>query len=723
VSTKARPRTTTDAAQYQHAAAERRVHQRDTQRRKQEREIEQPGGLGQADSLERVATRIDRLSRIVADPRRRPLTTPKATKADAGAVIDAAIERLGPRLGSAGVEALAAATPQDKAGIVLERIINTMDFVGVRYLSVGERAARAVARVDVRDEHGVTFAFGTGSMVSPRLLLTNHHVLEDEATAARSQIEFNFEIGLDGQELAPTIFGLDPVSFFLTDVDRDFTLVAVTGGDAALRAFGHNPLINSEGKAIVGDFVTIVQHPEGLRKQVALRENRVVDVVDDVLHYSTDTQPGSSGSPVFNDQWEIVALHHASVATPDHADLGGIVNEGIRISRIMDFALHQPMTAGEQALLAEVQVAAAAPEATGAAPSGNGTTAAAAATTVAAPAAAPGASTFQVRIPLDVTVTVGAPTPIATANGASASATATAPATAGERVDIDPDYADRKGYDPNFLGAGALSVPLPTLPPDLLQRAVRIDGSTAPDAHVLRYHHYSVVLDGERKLAFYTVVNIDGTQSVRAQRDPDRWSYDPRIPKDVQTGEDVYKANDLDRGHLVRRLDPAWGPTPAAAKIANDDTFHFTNCTPQHKKFNEGKALWAGLEDYLLNHADQLDFKATIFTGPVLASDDDIYRGVQLPRQFWKVAVMVRASDRRLSATGYLVSQERLIEGLESDETFDYGAYRTFQVPVASIATLTKLDFGALPAADPLAAQESTGNHIRTIDGPEDLVV
>jgi endonuclease G len=721
VSTKARPGTTTDAAQYQHAAAERRVRQRDTQRRKQEREIEQPGGLGQADTLERVAPRIDRLSRIVADPRRRPLTTPKATKADAGAVIDAAIERLGPRLGSAGVEALAAATPQDKAGIVLERIINTMDFVGVRYLSVGERAARAVARVDVRDEHGVTFAFGTGSMVSPRLLLTNHHVLEDEATAARSQIEFNFEIGLEGQELAPTVFGLDPGTFFLTDVDRDFTLVAVNGGDAALGAFGHNPLINSEGKAIVGDFVTIVQHPEGLRKQVALRENRVVDVVDDVLHYSTDTQPGSSGSPVFNDQWEIVALHHASVATPDHADLGGIVNEGIRISRIMDFALHQPMTAGEQALLAEVQVAAAAPEAVSAAPSGNGTAAAAATVAAPAAAAAPGATTFQVRIPLDVTVTVGPPTPIAATSATANGATVTA--AAGERVDIDPDYADRKGYDPSFLGAGPLTVPLPTLPPDLLLRAVRIAGSSAPDAYVLPYHHYSVVLDGERKLAFYTVVNIDGTQSVRAQRDPDRWFYDPRISKDVQTGEDVYKANDLDRGHLVRRLDPAWGPTPAAAKIANDDTFHFTNCTPQHKEFNEGKALWAGLEDYLLNHADQLDFKATIFTGPVLASDDDTYRGVQLPRQFWKVAAMVRASDRRLSATGYLVSQERLIEGLESDETFDYGAYRTFQVPVALIGTLTRLDFGALPAADPLAAQETTGDHIRTIDGPEDLVV
>jgi len=674
MSTTVRP-ARTDAEQFQLDAAEERVRARDGVRRRQEREIEQPGGLGQADSLERVATRIDRLSRILADPQRKPLATPKATRANAAKTIDAAIARLGDQLGGAEGEALAAGTPEDKAGIVLERIINTMDFVGVRYLGVGERAARAVARVDVRDEHGAIFAFGTGSMVSPRLLLTNHHVLEDAAMAGRSTVEFNYEIGIDGEELAATTFGLDPGTFFLTDVERDFTLVAVGGDEADLAPFGHNPLIGSEGKAIVGDFVTIVQHPEGQRKQVALRENRVVDVIENVLHYSTDTQPGSSGSPVFNDQWEIVALHHASVPTPDHADLGGIVNEGIRISRIMDFARQQSMTAGAQALLAQVQAAAVAPAPAGASQNGG-----------APPAADAGPD---------------------------------------ERIAIDPDYADRRGYDPDFLGTGALRVPLPKLPPALRKRAVRRTGVTGTDAYLLPYHHYGVVLDGERRLAFYSVVNVDGGRTVRAQRDPDRWAFDPRIPRNVQTGEEVYVKNDLDRGHLTRRLDPAWGDTAAAAKLANDDTFHFTNCTPQHKDFNEGKALWAGLEDYLLNHADTLNFKATIFTGPVFADDDDTYRGVRLPRQFWKVAVMVRAEDHRLSATGYLVSQAKLIQGLEVEEAFDYGAYRTFQVPVAKVGELTQLDFGALLHADPLAQQEvaGAGAQPREIARPEDLVI
>jgi len=67
----------------------------------------------------------------------------------------------------------------------------------------------------------------------------------------------------------------------------------------------------------VGEYVTIIQHPEGKRKQIALRENQVVDMLDDFAHYRTDTAPGSSGSPVFNDQWEIVALHHSGVPKKD----------------------------------------------------------------------------------------------------------------------------------------------------------------------------------------------------------------------------------------------------------------------------------------------------------------------------------------------------------------------------------------------------------------------
>jgi endonuclease G, mitochondrial len=269
---------------------------------------------------------------------------------------------------------------------------------------------------------------------------------------------------------------------------------------------------------------------------------------------------------------------------------------------------------------------------------------------------------------------------------------------AGEAISIDPDYSSRAGYDPSFLGGGSRRVPLPTLSPALKAKAAVNREAAGADPHLLPYHHFSLVMNRERRMAFYTAVNIDGRVSYRIKRETDRWIRDPRIGKDEQTGEGLYAANPLDRGHLVRRLDPAWGDSFAVAKVANDDTFHFTNCTPQHKDFNQNQATWAGLEDYILDNADKEDFKVTVFTGPVLRASDPAYREVQLPRQFWKVVAMVRP-DGKLSATAYLLSQASLLTDLE--EAFAFGAYKTYQVTIRKIESLTGLGFGNLKAFDP----------------------
>jgi len=277
-----------------------------------------------------------------------------------------------------------------------------------------------------------------------------------------------------------------------------------------------------------------------------------------------------------------------------------------------------------------------------------------------------------------------------------------------EAVAIDPDYAGRGGYDPAFL---ARPLPLPVPGP-----AVAADASAE-----LRYHHFSVVMHRRRALALFTAVNIDGKQSRRPQRERDHWIIDPRLPEREQTGEPVYRDNELDRGHLVRRLDPAWGATDALAKVANDDTFHFTNCAPQHHLFNAGHTLWAGLEDYVLGNADTADLAVSVCSGPVLDAGDDVYRGVQLPRQFWKLVGMVTTAGR-LSVTGYLLSQAALLDDLESEEEFSYGAYQAFQVPVRRIAALTGLGLDAHIAADPLERLEATPLP-RELLRPEDITL
>ena len=276
-----------------------------------------------------------------------------------------------------------------------------------------------------------------------------------------------------------------------------------------------------------------------------------------------------------------------------------------------------------------------------------------------------------------------------------------------EAVVPDPDYANRKGYDADFLGTGPHSVPLPVLPDDLVAQASVSSLPAGEPDYVIPYHHFSVVVNGPRRLAFFTAVNVDGASSMRLKREKDRWFVDPRIPAEEQTDESVYKNNPLDRGHLVRRLDPAWGTSREEAKLCNDDTFHFTNCSPQHEDFNQNQTTWAGLEDYILENADNLNFRVTVFTGPVFEADDDQFAGVQLPREFWKVVAMVKESGD-LSATAYLLSQAELIAGLEvALEEFSYGAYRTYQVPVRRIEERTRLSFGTLADADPLAGLEA----------------
>ncbi|MEA2828634.1 MAG: endonuclease mitochondrial [Actinomycetota bacterium] len=259
-------------------------------------------------------------------------------------------------------------------GRTLEQVINSADFVDIRFLEAGVAAARAVGRVNIRNQGERVVGYGSASLISNQLALTNHHVLPTAEVARRSAIEFNYQDGIDGQPLQPRLFRFDPDRFYLSDKDRDFAIVAVAAQATELADFGFNRLIDVEGKAVVGEFVTIVQHPRGEKKQVSLRENRVVDLLESFLHYETDTEPGSSGSPVFNDQWEVVALHHASVPAPDHAELGSIMNEGIRVSALVRAArdgagtLPAPMAALFEGLFDDQRSAVGAPAAVPAAP-------------------------------------------------------------------------------------------------------------------------------------------------------------------------------------------------------------------------------------------------------------------------------------------------------------------------------------------------------------------
>ena len=81
------------------------------------------------------------------------------------------------------------------------------------------------------------------------------------------------------------------------------------------------------------------KHPGGGPKQIALTHNMVTYVDDNVVQYLTDTMPGSSGSPVFNAAWEVVALHHSGGWLREPGDKEKLFrNEGIAIGQVLSGA-------------------------------------------------------------------------------------------------------------------------------------------------------------------------------------------------------------------------------------------------------------------------------------------------------------------------------------------------------------------------------------------------
>lgn len=264
----------------------------------------------------------------------------------------------------------------------------------------------------------------------------------------------------------------------------------------------------------------------------------------------------------------------------------------------------------------------------------------------------------------------------------------------------DPDYLNRPGYDPGFLG---FDVPFPRLTNAVKAKAFVLPETSGDAMYELKYHHYSLIFNKLRKLAFVAGVNVDPTAAFQHPRDKDgdKWYFDPRISVDgeFQAGEGLYAGNPLDRGHLVRRADAGWGVTRAEAKLANDDTFHFTNCSPQHEITNQGKvkqappglALWGKLEEHVAAQGRRDQRKLCVFNGPVFRRSDQMYRGVKIPKEFWK-AVIFADDAGNPGAAAFMLTQAPLIQGLE--EEFEPGQYKAVQVRIKDVEVKTHLDFG-----------------------------
>jgi len=530
-------------------------------------------------------------------------------------------------------------------------------------------AIPAVGRVDFPGHPTLPYG-GTGFLVGDGLLMTNRHVAEIFCSGlGLKQLVFrsDFKVGVDfkRERNRPASQFFQIRNVVMIHPFWDMALLAVEGIDGGLHRPLRLSLVNPDDRN--GAEVAVIGYPAFDPRNDADVQNRVFGGV----YYVKRLQPG-----LLNERARIVSFgNFVDAATHDSSTLGGnsgsaVIDVGTGSVIALHFAgryleANYAVPGSELARDARVVDAgvlfAGDPEpsdtpwdgrwleADGAEPEeepGLQTD---------AKGLAPAISTCQdgvliYRVPIEITVRIGT-SPVQAPD---------VPSAAVEKM-VEPihetDYCNRRGYDPRFLG---LDIPVPEV--------VDLDVVSKMDNgdHVVPYHHFSLVMHKDRRLALWTAANADarphkkqpepdrdysrdGLGGLRKKKDIEKWFTDPRVPEQHQLPNRFFDKDRkaFDKGHLVRREDVAWGATYDDVRFANGDTFHATNCSPQVAGFNRSNlhGLWGELENLVLEQAE--DEKLCVLAGPVLAADDPLFTGVdddgairvRIPRRYWKIAI------------------------------------------------------------------------------------
>jgi endonuclease G len=244
------------------------------------------------------------------------------------------------------------------------------------------------------------------------------------------------------------------------------------------------------------------------------------------------------------------------------------------------------------------------------------------------------------------------------------------PASVFEKLGIKPSKSNQPtsvkttGYNAHFLGE---EIPAPTLDDD--NDAFKLEGGI-----VIDYTHFSLTLHKRRKFAIWVAWNIDGNTIKKISRSALKFKTDPRIPSANQIGDHLYSNNNLDRGHIARRADLLWGDIKEAQN-ANKDSFFFTNIVPQINNFNQSGlgGIWGGLEDAVFNEVDVENLKISLIGGPVFNDDDKSYRGIKVPREFYKI--LFYKVEGQLKVKAFLLTQN-----LNRIEVLDLEEFKVYEI-------------------------------------------
>ena len=651
---------------------------------------------------------------------------------------------------------------------VTERQIGaTLDFADLPPDERALKAGRPVVRLVTLGAAGIVpEGFATGFLVAPDLLLTNHHVFRtaDEATGVGAQ--FLYERTQGGLRAGVT-FELEPNRFFVNHKGLDYAVVAVkvTALDGApLRQFQYLPLIAVTGKIVTGDPVSIIQHPEGRPKQYATVNNKLLDLRDDgFLLYETDTLEGSSGAPVFNRHWETIGLHHCGVPRIENgqvvtrdgrrlpldaevadSDLIWVANEdpGQRAGRVTRRSAARPARAAAHPRAAPRDhdgspAHCGGTEPVGRRPVGRG------------PRAGRrreshhGSERVQLQRsghhPRERPPGDGARAGVRPGGGDPGGA-------AGGGVPGEDPQVRRGLWDPHPAGLQGRFLGGLDRADAGRERGPRGRAAPGRGRHpwVVPYYHYSLVMNRDRRLVAWAASNVDYSAEARAhtktrkQYGGENWRLDPRVALaapglQIEDADFYAPAKKIDRGHIVRREDGAWGGTSREAEFGNSDTYHWTNCTPQSEAFNQsGKSgIWGQFEEHIQREVKAEGGRMSVFAGPVPSKDDPRHgyengTEIQVPMEFWKVVVCVSQSGAHAEklAYGFVFDQTEAVQRL-GYERMNMDDYEIYQMPIREITKKTGVVFDAtVLAADVLGAggaPESirgfAGKRIRSLQG------
>ena len=231
-------------------------------------------------------------------------------------------------------------TAADFSDDAFERVLGHGGMVSHRWDRRGLTRSLAVARI----EHETGRPVGTGFLVdwqaltggpSRVVLVTNSHVLSPEPSTDDTLTPDRAVAALTGAEQDGTAVRHRIGEVVWTSPPRELD-VTIAGLDGPRGSLEPCPLTSTRPRLDGKQRVYVIGHPEGRELSYSIDDNVLLDYDDRVLHYRAPTEHGSSGSPVFNRDWDVVAVHHAGRTDMPrlHGDGAYPANEGIWIEAV-----------------------------------------------------------------------------------------------------------------------------------------------------------------------------------------------------------------------------------------------------------------------------------------------------------------------------------------------------------------------------------------------------